>query len=94
MTPVSDISQTACEGDQIDTIRYDYSGGAIGVTVDWSIDGSPPSATTPTGLVMSNNAGILTISGTPLITSHLRPNLNILLRPSIVAVPLRRATLV
>ncbi|MGB1941221.1 MAG: hypothetical protein ACPHOD_01045, partial [Flavobacteriaceae bacterium] len=65
LTPVSDISQTACEGDQIDTIRYDYSGGAIGVTVDWSIDGSPPSATTPTGLVMSNNAGILTISGTP-----------------------------
>jgi hypothetical protein len=63
LTPVSDISQTACEGEQIDTIRYDYAGGAIGVTVDWNIDGLP--STTPTGLIINNNAGILTISGTP-----------------------------
>ena len=65
LTPVSDISQTVCEGEQIDTIRYDYAGGAIGVTVEWSIDGSLPSATTPSGLIMSNNDGMLTISGTP-----------------------------
>ena len=65
LTPVSDISQTVCEGEQINTIRYDYAGGAIGVTVEWSIDGSLPSATTPSGLIMSNNDGMLTISGTP-----------------------------
>ena len=64
LTPMSEISQSVCEGEAIDLIRYDYSGGAVGVTLSWIINGVP-SATTPSGLVVSNADGILTISGTP-----------------------------
>ena len=64
LTPMSEISQSVCEGEAIDLIRYDYSGGAVGVTLSWMVDGAP-SATTPSGLVVSNADGILTISGTP-----------------------------
>ena len=64
LTPMSEISQSVCEGEAIDLIRYDYSGGAVGVTLSWIVDGAP-SATTPSGLVVSNADGILTISGTP-----------------------------
>jgi hypothetical protein len=61
---MSEISQSVCEGEAIDLIRYDYSGGAVGVTLSWMVDGAP-SATTPSGLVVSNADGILTISGSP-----------------------------
>ena len=64
LTPMSEISQSVCEGEAIDLIRYDYSGGAVGVTLSWMINGAP-STTTPSGLVVSNADGILTISGTP-----------------------------
>ena len=39
LTPVSDISQTVCEGENIELIRYDYSGGAVGVNLSWIVDG-------------------------------------------------------
>ena len=48
LTPMSDISQSVCEGENINLIRYDYSGGAVGVTISWTVDGTP-TALTPTG---------------------------------------------
>ena len=64
LTPMSDISQSICEGEDINLIRYDYSGGAVGVTVSWTVD-SLPTALTPNGLIVNNADGILTISGKP-----------------------------
>ena len=64
LTPVSDISQTVCEGENIELIRYDYSGGAVGVNLSWIVDGIPAS-NTPSGFIVGNTAGILTISGSP-----------------------------
>ena len=64
LTPISDVSQTICEGDPIDLIRYEYAGGATGVTLDWFIDGVQ-SLSPPSGLNVSIANGILTISGTP-----------------------------
>ena len=66
LTPISDISQTICEGDPIDLIRYEYAGGATGVTLDWFVDGvALPSQTRPSGLNVSIANGVLSISGTP-----------------------------
>jgi hypothetical protein len=65
LTPMSDISQSVCEGEDINLIRYDYSGGAVGVTVSWTVDGGLPTALTPNGLIVNNADGILTISGKP-----------------------------
>ena len=64
LTPMSDISQSVCEGEDINLIRYDYSGGAVGVTVSWTVDGIPTTLT-PNGLIINNADGILTISGKP-----------------------------
>jgi hypothetical protein len=65
LTPMSDVNQSVCEGSPIDLIRYDYSGGAVGISLGWKVDGVT-SATPPPGLLVSNSNGILTISGTPL----------------------------
>ena len=62
LTPMSEISQSVCEGNQITPISFNYSGGAIGVTLQWSVNGSVINL--PSGLVVDNQEGNLTISGT------------------------------
>ena len=59
---MSEISQSVCEGNQITPISFNYSGGAIGVTLQWSVNGSVINL--PSGLVVDNQEGNLTISGT------------------------------
>ena len=54
LTPISNNpEQTICEGDAIDNINIGYSGGAIGVTISWWIDGIPTLGT-PSGLMVNN----------------------------------------
>ena len=65
MTPISNNpEQTICEGDAIDNINVGYSGGAIGVSLSWWIDGVPALGT-PSGLMVNNTGGVLSVSGTP-----------------------------
>ena len=62
--PASNSSQVICEGAAIEDIIFEYSGGAIGATVDWTVNSIP--STLPAGLIIGNDNGVLTISGTPL----------------------------
>jgi len=65
LTPISNNpEQTICEGDAIDNINVGYSGGAIGVSLSWWIDGVPALGT-PSGLLVNNTGGVLSVSGTP-----------------------------
>ena len=59
LTPISNNpEQTICEGDAIDNINVGYSGGAIGVSLSWWIDGVPALGT-PSGLMVNNTGGII-----------------------------------
>ena len=64
LVPASNSSQVICEGAAIEDIIFEYSGGAIGATVDWTVNSVP--STLPAGLIIGNDNGVLTISGTPL----------------------------
>ena len=64
LVPASNSSQVICEGAAIEDIIFEYSGGAIGATVDWTVNSVP--STIPAGLIIGNDNGVLTISGTPL----------------------------
>ena len=53
LSPISNNpEQTICEGDAIETVSIGYSGGAIGVTISWWIDGIPTLGT-PSGLLVN-----------------------------------------
>ena len=65
LSPISNNpEQTICEGDAIETVSIGYSGGAIGVTISWWIDGIPTLGT-PSGLLVNSSGGVLSVSGTP-----------------------------
>ena len=47
LTPMGYFT-VCCEGENINRIRYDYLGGAVGGIISWTVDGTP-TALTPTG---------------------------------------------
>ena len=58
LVPASNSSQVICEGAAIENIIFEYSGGAIGATVDWTVNSVP--STIPAGLIIGNDNGVLT----------------------------------